>query len=132
MVCVEDLARMVRIEALGRALAPRHRQEPVEVGPDHRGLARLAHPLQSAELSLGLIAHLVRHPRFVDLAPIVVDDRALVLAELLADRLELLAQEVLALLLLGARLDVVADPPSDLELGQTLALCGHGASRGAR
>ena len=129
VVCVQDLARVVRIEALSRALAPRNRQEPVEVGPDHRGLARLAHPLQSAELSLGLIAHLVRHPRFVDLAPIIVDDRSLVLAELLADRLELLSEEVLALLLLGAGLDVVADPSSDLKLGQALALAATARSR---
>ena len=36
----------------------------------------------------------------LDLAPVLVDDGAVVLAELLADRLHLLAQEVLALLLL--------------------------------
>ena len=51
-----------------------------------------------------------------------------VLAELLADRLHLLAQEVLALLLLGAGLDVVADAPADLHLGQPLALERRAAS----
>ena len=40
----------------------------------------------------------------------------------LADRLELLAQEVLALLLLGAALDVVADAAAHLQLRQPLAL----------
>ncbi len=49
-------------------------------------------------------------------------DRAVVLAELLADRLHLLAQEVLALLLLRARLHVVADPLAHLQLGEPLAL----------
>ncbi len=56
----------------------------------------------------------------------------LVLAELLADRLHLLAQEVLALLLLGARLDVVADAHADLQLGEPLALQSRAPSRGAR
>ena len=40
----------------------------------------------------------------------------------MADRLHLLAQEVLALLLVGAGLDVVADLRADLQLGQALAL----------
>ena len=53
---------------------------------------------------------------------VLLDDRAVVLAELLADRVHLLAQEVLALLLLGARLHVVADADAHLQLGQALAL----------
>ena len=47
---------------------------------------------------------------------------AVVLAELLADRLELLAQHVLALLLVRLRLDVVAHLLAHLQLGQPLAL----------
>ena len=49
-----------------------------------------------------------------------------VLAELLLDRLHLLAQEVLALLLLGAGLDVLADALAHLQLGQPLALEAQG------
>ena len=45
-----------------------------------------------------------------------------VLAQLALDRLHLLAQEVLALLLVGAGLDVLADAPADLQLGQAVAL----------
>ena len=56
------------------------------------------------------------------LRSVLVDDRGVVLAELLADRLHLLAQEVLALLGVGALLDVVADALADLELGQPRAL----------
>ena len=56
------------------------------------------------------------------LRSVLLDDRGVVLAELLADRLHLLAQEVLALLRLGAGLDVVADPAADLQLGEPLAL----------
>ena len=49
-----------------------------------------------------------------------------VLAELLADRVELLAQEPLALLLLRTGLHVVADAGAHLQLGEPLALELHG------
>ena len=58
----------------------------------------------------------------LDLRAVLIDDRPLVVAELLADRIHLLAQEVLALLLLGALLDVLADALADLQLGEALAL----------
>ena len=123
MVGVEHLTRVLRIEALIRALAPRHGDQPVQVGTDHARLGRLlAEPLEPAELLLGLLAHGLGHPGLFDLGPVLLDDRRVVLVELLADRLHLLAQEVLALLLLGAGLDVVADPLADLELGQPLTL----------
>ena len=48
--------------------------------------------------------------------------RAVVLAQLLADRVHLAAQEVLALLLLRAVLDVLADALAHLQLGQPLVL----------
>ena len=82
----------------------------------------LAHALEAAELALGLLAHVVGHAGLLDLRAVLVDDRAVVLAELAADRLHLLAQEVLALLLVGAVLDVVADALAHLQLGQALAL----------
>ena len=127
VVGVEDLARVRGIEPLVRALRPRHGDEPVEVRADHRGLAaRLAHPLEPVELALGLLADGVGHPGLGDLRPVLLDDRRVVLAELLADRVHLLAQDVLALLLLGARLDVVADALAHLQLGQPLALEAQG------
>ena len=49
------------------------------------------------------------------------DDVAVALAELLANRLQLLAQEVLALLLVDALGDVVADRLGDLQLGDVVA-----------
>ena len=49
-----------------------------------------------------------------------------VLAELLADRLELLAQDVLTLLLLDTFVDVLADPRAHLEQRQPLALQPQG------
>ena len=123
MVLVEDLARVLRVELLLGALRPRHRHQPVEVAADHRGLGRLlALALEPAQLALGLLGDLLGHPGLGDLLLVLADQVALVLAELLADRLHLLAQEVLALLLLGAGLDVVADLAPDLKLGQALAL----------
>ena len=123
MVGVEHLARVDRVEPLLGALAPRHHQQPVEVGADHRRLGRLvAHPLEPGDLALGLLAHGVGQLRLGDPRAVVLGGGRVVLAELLADRLQLAAQDVLALLLGGAFLDVVADAPAHLQLGQPLAL----------
>jgi hypothetical protein len=62
------------------------------------------------------------HLSGLDLRAVLLHERALVLAELLADRLHLLAQEVLALLLVGALLDVLADALAHLQLGKALPL----------
>ena len=71
---------------------------------------------------LGLLADVLGHAGLGDLGPVLLDDRCVVLAQFLADRVHLLAQEVLALLLLGAGLHVLADPLADLQLGQPLTL----------
>ena len=123
VVGVEHDARVDRIELLLGALAPRHGDQPVQVGADHRGLARLlAHALEAPELLDGLLVHLLGHAGLFDLGAVLLGDRAGVLAQLALDRLHLLAQEVLALLLVGARLDVVADLAAQLQLGEPLAL----------
>ena len=106
-----------------RALAPGHGDEPVQIGADHARLAGLlAHALQAGELLDGLLVDGLGHVGVLDLRPVLVDHGAVVFAELLADRLHLLAQEVLALLALGALLDVLADALAHLQLGQALAL----------
>ncbi len=64
----------------------------------------------------------VGHARVGNLLAIFVHDGAVVLAELLANRVHLLAEEVLALLLLRAVLDIVADPLAHLQLGEAFAL----------
>ena len=69
---------------------------------------------------------LLGHVEGLDLLAVLARDRALVLTQLLANRLHLLAQEVLALLLVSALLHVVADALAHLELGQSLALQAHG------
>ena len=123
VVGVEHLARVHGVQTLFGALAPRHLGQPVEVGADHRALARgVAHALEAGELALGLLAHGLRHAGFLDLLAVVLGDGRRVLAELALDRLHLLAQEVLALLLVGARLDVLADALAHLQLGEPVAL----------
>ena len=74
----------------------------------------------------------VGHAGLVDLRAVLLDDRAGVLAELALDRLHLLAQEVLALLLVRAGLDVLADLLAQLQLGQALALDLDGELDAAR
>ena len=127
VVGVEHLAGADRVEDLVGALLPRHGDQPVEVGADHRGLARLlAHALEPAELLGGLLLDRLRHAGLGDLGAVLLDDAAGVLAQLALDRLHLLAQEVLALLLVGALADVLADLATELQLGHPLALEADG------
>ena len=99
VVGVEHRAGRDRVEALLGALAPGHGDQPVEIGADHARLAGLlAHPLEPAELLDGLLVGRLGHLGVLDLRAVLLDDRGVVLAELLADRVHLLAQEVLALL----------------------------------
>ena len=123
MVGVQHRARRDGVKMLLGALVPGQRDQPVEVGADHARLARLlAHALEPSELLGRLLVGLLGHLRGLDLRAVLLDDRRVVLAELLADRVHLLAQEVVALLLVGALLDVVADALADLELLEALAL----------
>ena len=82
----------------------------------------VAHALEPRELALGLLEHVLGHLGLGDLRAVLLDDRRLVLAELLADRVELAAQDVLALLLLDAGLDVLLDAPAHLHEREALAL----------
>ena len=123
VIGVQHFAGVGRVELLFRALAPRHGNQPVEVAADHRALAGLfALAFEPPQLLLGLFPDRFRHAGLGDLLLVLLDQAGVVVTEFLADRLHLLAQEVLALLLLGAGLDVVADLAADLKLGQTLAL----------
>ena len=98
-------------------------EQPVEIVADDGRLGRLvAHALEPRELALGLLEHVLGHVGLGDLRAVLLDDGRLVVAELLADRVELAAEDVLALLLLDTGLDVLLDPAAHLHQGEALAL----------
>src|SRR6185436_13111737 len=79
VVLVEHGARADGVETLLRALTPRHRDHPVEVGPDHACLAALiASALEAPELLEGLLVCLLGHAGSLDLGAVLLHDRALV------------------------------------------------------
>ena len=123
VIRVEHLTGVHGVEALLGALAPRHGEDPVEVVADHRRLGRaVALAVEPGELALDLLADLLGQLRLLQLAPVLLDDGRVVLAELLPDRVHLTPQDVLALLLRGALLDVVADAAAHLHLCEAFAL----------
>ena len=124
VVLVEHLAGVREVEVVLGRLVPRQRRDPLQVGADDAvlgGLRRQA--LEPVELAVGLLADVLGQlDRRELLAQLAGLRRGLVdLAELLLDRLELLAQDVLALALvelgLDLRLDLRADR-DDLELAR--------------
>ena len=80
--------------------------------------------------SLATKFHAVGRVERLELGAELADDVVVALAELLADRRQLLAQQQLALLLVDALADVVADRLGDLQLGQVVA--GPGEDRSTR
>src|SRR5205085_1684530 len=111
VVGVEDATRLGDVQVVLAPRVPRKLGHPVEVGADPAVLRRLlGGALQPAELTLRLLAHVLRHAGFRDLLAVLLDDVLFgVLAELLADRLHLLTEEELALVLLHAFRDVAPD-----------------------
>ena len=117
VVLVEDLARAVEVEVVGRRHAPWQRREPVEVGADHAVLGgRRREPLEPRELAVGRLAHVLRQLERVEPLPqlVRVGLLGIALAELLLDRLQLLAEEELALALLELRLHLRLDLRAEL------------------
>ena len=118
VVLVEDLPRPGDVELVGRLLLPGKRDQPVEVGPRHGVLGgRRRHLGQAVELAESLLPGLLGHPGRLDLLAQLADLLAalVALAELLLDRLHLLAQVVLALGLRHLRLDLGLDLGAQLQ-----------------
>ena len=118
-------ARHVDVELVGGALGPREPEHGVEPALDPAALhVLLRHPLEAAELLAERAHHLVGHAgglERVDALAVVVGGLAVVLvAELLADGVHLAAEDVLALLLVEAVADLVADLLGELALGEGL------------
>src|SRR6266702_3266507 len=129
VVGVEHLACSADVELVLGPLAERQLGDGVEPGPDPAVLGvLLRRPLQPVDLTLDRLARLVGQRGLVQL-PAVAGDQVLVvvvqLAELLADGGELLAQQELALALLHAFGDVLADAVLDLLLRKGVARPGQ-------
>ena len=117
VVAVEDLARVAQVEVVLARLRPRQRGEPFQVGADHPVLGRLRRQvLEARELALGLLPGLVGELRLLELAAqlLSLDLLLVVLAELVLDGLQLLAQEPFALALVHLRLHLGLDARPDL------------------
>ncbi len=109
VVLVEDLARVGQLEVVTGRLVPRERRDPLEISADHAPFGhRGLQPLEPCELAIGLLAHLLGQLDRRELLPELIDLglHLVGLSELLLDRLELLAQEILPLPLLELRLDL--------------------------
>ena len=118
VVLVEDLARVGEVEVVLGGLRPGQREDPVDVGANDAVLGRGGgEALEPGQLAvdglprvLGQAGRLDPLTQLADLCLLGV-----ALAELLLDRLHLLAQEELALALLHLRLDLRLDLGAELE-----------------
>ncbi len=122
MVGVEDLLRRGEVDGVVAADAPRQLEDAVQPRADPALLRRLgAGALQAVDLLGDEVARRVGGLERLQLRAVLADDVVVALAELLADGGQLLAQQELALLLVDALGDVVADGLGDLQLGEVLA-----------
>ena len=99
MVGVEHLAR-AEVEPVAARLAPGENRQPVEIGADDRVLGRArVHAGQALDLAFGFVLDLARGLGLLDPLPQLVDlgVLALAFAQLVLDRLDLLAEEMVAL-----------------------------------
>ena len=111
LVCGRSITSSVRF-------VPRQRDQPVEVGARHRVLGRGdRHLRQPVELAQRFLLDRLGHAGRFDLLAQLLDLLGLVVAfaELLLDRLHLLAQEVLALVLADLGLHLRLDLRAELE-----------------
>ena len=137
VVAVEDPARLLQVEVVvGRDLDHGSDGEPLEVAADHAVLGRLRRQaLEALQLALGLLHRVLGQVGGLDLLAQLggLGLRLVDLAELVLDRLELLAQEELALALVDLGLDLRLDLRPDRDqlqlareqLGQPAQALGH-------
>ena len=118
VLVVHDALGLLEVDDLVGLLRPRQRDDPVEIGARHgvfRGGRR--HLRQAIELAQRFLLHGLRQAGGFELGAQLFDLARLIVAfaELLLDRLELLAQEVIALVLADFRLHLALDLRSELE-----------------
>jgi hypothetical protein len=126
VVLVEDAARVVDVEVVVGALTPRDIEQRVQPGANPPVLrALLTGALEPVDLLGRRLAHRLRQAAFGDATAELLDHVvATVLAQLLLDRAELLAEQELTLLTLHAVGDLGADLLGDVDLGKRVARPG--------
>ena len=125
VVLVEDPRRLAHVQPVLGLDAPRELEHGVEPGADPAVLGvLLARALELVDLALDRLTHRLGQvgrlgPGAVVVGPVLVIRAQL--AQLLADGLELAAQQELALRLLHTLLDVGLDPLAEGQVGEHLA-----------
>ena len=118
VILVEHRAGAGQVDVVLRLLLPGQRDEPLEIRPRHRVLrGRLGHLREPVQLAHRLAVRLLRHARRLDLLAQLGQLLAALVAfaQLLLDRLQLLAQVVLPLRLGHLALDLRVDLRPELE-----------------
>ena len=118
VLVVHDALGLLEVDDLVGPLRPRQRDDPVEIGARHgvfRGRRR--HLRQAIELAQRFLLHGLGQAGGFELGAQLFDLARLIVAfaELLLDRLELFAQEVVALVLADFRLHLALDLRAELE-----------------
>ena len=117
VVLVEDLPRALEVEVVLGLLRPGQRDDPVEIRADDAVLGRRRRQLlEPRELALGGLERVLGQVLRLDLPAQLGDFRLVLvdLAELLLDRLQLLAEEELALALVDLARDLRLDLRAEL------------------
>ena len=121
VVGVEHLTSRVEVELIVASCVPRQLEDAIEPRADPGMLRRLlARALQPVDLLVDGVGHLLGQLQLGNLGAVLADDIVVTLAEFFADRRQLLAQQVLALLLVDTLGDVGADLCRDLKLGEMI------------
>jgi hypothetical protein len=116
VVGVEHLARVHEVEVVLGADAPRQHRDPLQVAADHAMLGGLGRQLlEAVQLAIDLLADVGGQQHVGELVAQLAGllGGLVELAELVLDRLELLAQDVLALALVDLGLDLGLDLGAD-------------------
>ncbi len=118
VVSIQHLTRGGDVGRVSRFGVPGQLEDGVQPGTDPTRFRTLvAGPLELANLSECGLAYLVRQVGRLNARPIVLSTVRLVLAQFLADRIQLLSQQELALALLHPLANIVGDLLVDFGLG---------------
>ena len=114
VVVVEDLGRLLDVDRVLRLLVPRQGEQPFDVVADDARLGvHVVHALEAVELAVHDLLHALGVAADGELRAVLGDvgDDVVLVAELLADDLDLLAQVVVALRLVHLLADLAVDVP---------------------